>query len=251
MKISIPKKGLKVAWIADTHIPYQDPKAILLAQQIVADYKPDVMIFGGDLLDCVGISRFSNSPLDPVSNDFQRELDRFQTVFSGLVAAAGKADKYFTPGNHEDRLGKLLRDRAPALFGLDALQLPKLLELQKFNVSFLPRVSIGRIVFEHGDMVRKQSGGSVLAMMEAASYGYSLVIGHCHRMGLIYKSRPGQAPIFGMESGHLCDPAKLDYLNGNFMNWQLGLSLVTFKNGIAIPQPIPFYKKDGGWAAEI
>jgi len=243
---------LRVAWIADTHIPYHDQKAIATARGVLESYKPDVVIFGGDLIDCVGISKYSKAPLDPVTNNFQKEIDRFQDIFADLVKSAGKAQKFALPGNHEARLGKLLRDRAPALFGLDVLQLPKLLQLDRFGVSFFTQVTVGgNVVFTHGDMVRKQSGGSVMSMLESDSYGHSMVIGHCHRIGLVYKSRPGLAPIFGLESGHLCDPAKLDYLQGGFANWQTGCSIVTFRDGVVIPQPIPFYRVGSGWRAGI
>ena len=252
MKISVPKKGIfKVAWAADLHCPYQDNKAVELAEKIVEKYSPDVLILGGDWLDAVGVSRFSKQPLDPNTNNFQRELDSFQLVLSGFVGAAGKAKKVFLPGNHEARVGKLLRDRAPALLGLEALQLPNLLKLSEYGISMINSVSIGGVVFTHGDLVRKGSGMSVMAAMESMSYAYSNVIGHCHRMGMVYKSRPGLPPIFGMESGHLSDPKKLDYLNGGFMNWQLGMSVVTFVDGIAIPEAVPFYRSNGGLSAAV
>ena len=250
-KISVPKKGLRVAWVAALHIPYHDPKAIGCARGVLESYKPDVVIFGGDLIDANGISKFQKNPTDPISNDFQRELDRFQDIFAGLVRSAGKAKRYALPGNHEARMGKLLKERAPALFGLDALQIPKLLELEKFDVAYLPRLSIGGVIFEHGNIIRKYSGGSVMAMMEAASYGYPIVMGHSHRLGLVFKSRPGLAPIWGVESGHLCEPGKLDYLASGFANWQVGMSIVSFVDGVVIPQPLPFHKSGGAWSSHF
>ena len=232
-------------------MPYHDAGALDLSAKVITKLKPDVVIFGGDQIDSYGVSRFSKNPLDPNSQNFQAELDKFQIIFDKFLKAAGDAEKVMLIGNHELRLSKFLRDRAPALYGLKSLQLSNLLDLEKLNVSLVSAVTIGGGLFTHGEQVRKASGASAMAHLEAISFAQSIVIGHCHRLGLVWKSRPRQAPVFGMESGHASNPKKLDYLGGDFINWQTGMALITYVDGVAYPQPLPFHRHGRGWAAVL
>lgn len=92
-------KARKVAFVSDIHAPYHDPSAVELTLKILADAKPDVLFFGGDIADCYAVSDFDRDPQRVVR--FQDELDSAIAIMSAMRGLAKNA--LFLPGNHESR----------------------------------------------------------------------------------------------------------------------------------------------------
>lgn len=52
----------RIAWLSDIHVPYHDPRAVAAALAVLADFRPNLTVIGGDLYDCYSISRYSKDP---------------------------------------------------------------------------------------------------------------------------------------------------------------------------------------------
>lgn len=237
--MKLPKHtDYKIAFPTDIHAPFHDPKAINLACRIISDYKPDIILNGGDGVDFYTISSFSKDP-DRVNFGLQNEIDAFRAVQRQLNNAYSRADRYLLIGNHEDRLRRYIWEN-PELSTLDALKLENLLGLDSLNVEVIDELAVGNTKFTHGDIVRKHSAYTAKGTMLREGYLYNVIFGHTHRMGRHFKTRGDGSVVFGVEAGCLCDPEQADYVNGE-PNWQRGLVLVNIVDGVPEVETIPFH----------
>ena len=65
------------AVVNDVHVPYHDKVAISLACKVLAWWKPEVLIYNGDLLDFYDLSRYDKNPGRQYR--LQDEIDLFHT----------------------------------------------------------------------------------------------------------------------------------------------------------------------------
>jgi UDP-2,3-diacylglucosamine pyrophosphatase LpxH len=107
----------KALIIPDCHIPAEDKRAYEVMLQIASDLQPDQIVILGDYADfyCV-----SSHPKDLGSNIplmLEKEVEAVKDRLDELDKYFPDAEKVFIEGNHEYRLARYLRDRAPELFG--------------------------------------------------------------------------------------------------------------------------------------
>jgi hypothetical protein len=218
--------------ICDVHVPYQDDNALAVVEAYAAEYKPDVFVINGDLVDFYNLSVFDKNPERKV--DVQGELDGAQQVLHSLRSVLPKGCKmYFLEGNHENRLQRYLW-RNPELEGLRALELPTLLGLEDLNIEFIGvsadywkkdsgHLNLGDALVMHGDnrlngaSTSKYSGYSAKNTMMGLQK--STISGHVHRLAQVYHTTP-YGTLTGIEGGCLCQPT-------GTANWQQGF--VTFE----------------------
>lgn len=229
-------KSLKVAWVGDIHCPYQDEWALDLACSILEDYKPDIGINGGDAVDFYTVSRFDKNP-ERAKTNLQDEIDVFKLVQGRLNAASIEATWYLLEGNHEQRFTKYLW-KNHELAGLRVLTLPNILGLDELGVKLVDEVQIGKAIFSHGSVIRKNSAYTARAELEKRAFAFSTFTGHSHRGGVHYRSSPDMI-VQGVECFHLCDERQAEYVNG--ADWQAGMVLVDVINGRPYPELIPFH----------
>lgn len=114
------------------------------------------------------------------------------TRIDGKVAITGNCS----------RLERYLK-KHPELYSLDALKLPNLLGLDKFNIEYKDKgFKLGSLKIIHGTIVRKYSGYTARAEME--KHDCSGISGHVHRLAIYYKRTPTR-DLMWAESGCLCD----------------------------------------------
>jgi predicted phosphodiesterase len=211
--------------ISDAHIPFCDQYALELVVKIVGVWQPHRIIENGDMGDFYDVSDFDRNPDRLRDGGLQRQFDQM-IEFNGELRRAAPEDTEidFLPGNHDDRLRRYIW-RHPQLFGLRALELPALLELERHRINYYPdevTLARGGLVVKHGSIVRKAGGMSALAELEAEKYAVSTLTGHTHRIGCtMVRTRRGL--IGGWENGCLCN------LNPEWIkrpNWQLGVVLI-------------------------
>lgn len=158
--------------------------------------------------------------------------------YTGLRNQHKDAEIHASLGNHDIRVFKYMDKKAPdyidqvtpnMLWGLDDLGITWRL----YEVPPLERYA--GIHVHHGATVTT-TGLAVRTDME--SYNISLVRGHDHRGGVVYKSYPmtGNA-LAGMGTGHLCDPAKMTYTVNP--SWEQGFGIAHVIDGRAHLQFIP------------
>lgn len=204
----------KFVVLSDIHFPYHDEKALKAVYKFLEQHPVDTIILNGDILDFYDVSSFDKDP-DRI-NSLQKEIDMTQKFFKKLRSLASKARIVFVKGNHCARLERYLK-KHPELYSLDALKLPNLLGLDKFNIEYKNKgFKLGSLKIIHGDMVRKFS--AYTARGELEKHDSSGISSHTHRGGVYYYKTP-ERYLAWYESFCLCDihPFYVDE-----PNWQQG-----------------------------
>jgi len=213
-----------VLHLTDHHWPFVDDTAIDLSKKALHMLQPDMVVFGGDLIDGYSISRFKKR-----SDKFyglQTELDKALAYLAECRQLAPQAVFEFTPGNHEKRIYNYIDNNAPGIGTLRALALADLFDAEKFGMrvhQFRGGPRVGEILFTHGAMIRKNAGASAKAMAER--YGCSIAMGHAHRLGCTPCTH-GLEITYAYESGCLCSLTQ-DYVEVP-PDWQNAFSLFVF-----------------------
>lgn len=218
--------------VSDIHYPYHDAKAIKCVLDFIQDKDIDTIILNGDILDFYDVSSFDKDP-DRV-NSLQKEIDMSTKFFKKLRTIKPDARIVFIKGNHEFRLERYLK-KHPELYSLDALKLPNLLDLKKYNIEYSDKgIKLGNLKIIHGDMVRKFSGYTARGELE--KHDSSGISSHTHRGGVYYYRTP-ERYLAWFESFCLCD-LNPEYINEP--NWQQGfLYGYVEKDSFAVtPMPI-------------
>jgi hypothetical protein len=211
--------------ISDAHVPFHCPYAMELVVKIVGVWQPHRIIENGDMGDFYDVSDFDRNPDRLRDGGLQQQFDQMIEFNAELRRAAPDDTEIdFLPGNHDDRLRRHLW-RHPQLFGLRALELPKLLELDKYRINYYPDeipLARGRLIVKHGSIVRKGGGATALAELQAEFFDVSTLTGHTHRLGsTMVRKRSGL--VGGWENGCLCS------LNPEWIkrpNWQQGCVMI-------------------------
>jgi hypothetical protein len=207
-------------------VPLHDMKAFSVAYQVVQDFKPDVLICGGDFLDCGAISHHNHGKpgrteglrLVADAEGCQKE------IIQPLIKLKAKKN-IFLIGNHEAWLNDLT-DLEPGLGGL--LDIRPLLALpEKWDV--VPQgghYNLGKLTFIHGDVL----SGEFAAKSAVVSYERNIRFGHFHSHSVYSKNTPlhDEYPKTGVGVPCLCrkDPS---YGKGRPNRWSQGL-LVGYVN---------------------
>lgn len=135
--------------LSDVHLPYHDARTVELAVEVAAKGKLNVLL-NGDILDSHELSRFDKDPRAP---RYIAERDGALQFLAYLRDRLRKARIVYKAGNHEERLDSYLMSRAPALFGLEEVQLPSILKLKDFGVEWVGDkrvVRLGKLNVLHG-----------------------------------------------------------------------------------------------------
>lgn len=202
--------------LGDIHIPYQDDNAVNTALKYAKEYKPHNVVVNADLVDFYGLSDFDKNP--ERKGSIQDELDEANKFLRNLRKAVGDKTKiYLTYGNHEARLQRYLW-RNPELESLRDLKLEKQLALKELNIKFINgsldywkqsngHLKIGDAAIMHGDQrINGSRGGAksgYAAMNTMLQMQSSVVMGHVHRLGIVYHNSPYDQ-LVGVEGGCLC-----------------------------------------------
>ena len=183
--------------LSDIHFPYQDDKALKAVYKFLEQHPVDTIILNGDILDFYDVSSFDKDP--ERVNSLQKEIDLAQKFFKKLRQLAPNARIVFIKGNHCSRLERYLK-KHPELYSLDALKLPNLLELDKFNIEYKDKgFKLGSLKIIHGDMVRNFS--AYTARGELEKHDSSGISGHCFSEDVEVLTPTGWVPIIDVNVG--------------------------------------------------
>lgn len=231
---------MRFALPSDEHHPYQDDKAIEVAMKVVSDFDPNFIIAGSDGLDFYELSKFNKDPKRLKAGGLQEEIESWTKGQRAWMDAAPNAIRRYLKGNHEDRLRKYLW-KNPEMFGLEALELPNLLNFMKLNIDFTSvyedfyeYVLERTVVIKHGNYVRKFSAYSAKAELEDEKYSISTITFHTHRGGSYY-SRTRNGVVQAHEGFCLCllEPEYVHH-----PDWQQGIILGEVKDGKVSVEPV-------------
>lgn len=167
-------------------LPLHDPRAWGAVMQFAQDFKPQVWIHGGDMLDCGVISHHNrNKPGRTEGLRLLSDAQEGHKTFIEPVEALRPQKMVYIIGNHEDWLQDLT-DEQPGLEGI--VDVKELLHLDKWEV--IPQgglFNLGKLTFVHGDTV---SGGEHVAKNAVISYERNIRFGHHHTYQAYTKTSP-------------------------------------------------------------
>jgi len=157
--------------------PLHDAKAMRVALQFLAAFKPHDIILGGDILDC-GVISHHNQRRPGRTEGFRLLSDakELRTAFIDEIEKQTQAKKYYIIGNHEDWLDDLI-DTEPGLEGVVNLQSLLSLDDQWQIIPQGKHLNLGKLTFLHGDQLR---GGEHVAKAAVIAYERSVRFGHFH-----------------------------------------------------------------------
>jgi len=176
----LPKSIKKVLLLSDIHFPYQDNEALTTALLYGKKQKVDAIFINGDMLDFYQCSFHEK---DPRKTSIPDELEMGREFFKSLRKNFPKAMIYYIPGNHEARLERYLRVKAPELLDVAEFKLDVLLRVAEYGVHYLDhgtKCYFGKLLIEHGDKM-KGSGGVNPARTLFLRLKRHALCGHFHR----------------------------------------------------------------------
>lgn len=221
----IPDSCEKSLFLSDIHVPFQDNDAIQIAIQHGLDEGCDSVILGGDIMDCLRVSRFSK---DPNSRNLNEEIDLTKHLFTSLrYNAFTDAKIIYKEGNHEARLPLYGASQAPELFGAKAIkEMDELLELDRFGIKWVDGkrpMYMGHLNILHGDETGARSGGVNPARAMYLKAKECCIGGHWHRTTQFTGKTIRDRIISAWSVGCLCDMHP-DYMPSN--EWNLGFAVI-------------------------
>lgn len=140
------------AWlvISDVHLPYHDRRTIEAAVREARDRRAVGVLLNGDTLDSHEISRHDR---DPAASRYVDEIEKGRAFLAWLRDQFPAGRVVWKDGNHEERLDRYILNNAPALFGLEGLDLGSLLGFEALGVEYVTDrrvITLGRLNVVHG-----------------------------------------------------------------------------------------------------
>ncbi|HXC03241.1 MAG TPA: hypothetical protein VNZ86_00740 [Bacteroidia bacterium] len=186
------------------------------------------VVINGDVADFGCVSRFPRGPWrNPKHPSVKDELEAVQERLSEIEAAASKNVPLLrTLGNHDDRLEAKLSAISEALEGLHGTRLsdhiPRWIEAERIDVN-------GHLEFIHNH----RSGEIGRDRQNVLSAGRSVCVGHSHQLHVWAQSWRRET-CFGICAGTLADldDEVFSYLGSRPANWQSGLAVLTWADGV-------------------
>lgn len=229
-----------VLFIPDLHRPFHDTRAWDLVLKVGKYLHPEHIVIIGDFVDMFLVSSHSKDP--DRKKDLQWEIDDGNQGLDELDAL-GASSKVYIAGNHEHRLKRYLRDKAPELFG--TISIPTLLNLKDRGwkyVEYGDDARIGKLNLTHDVGV----AGRNSTFKAIDKYQHSVITGHSHRLQYVVEGNAVGEYKLAAQFGWLGDRSQIDYIhrvNVN-TNWALGFGYgyIHKNTGIAYVTPVPIVK---------
>lgn len=205
--------------VPDAHVPYHSEDAWQLMMDVARDLKPETVVVIGDLVDFYAVSSHSKDPKR--ATQFPEEIAAAKTKVAELESLGAKKMIY-CEGNHEDRLARYLRDKAPELFGV--VDVPSLLGLERWEfVPYRDHTKSGKIHYTHD--VGSSGRNAVFRCLD--TYQHSVATGHTHRIAYIVEGNAVGEVKLSAQFGWLGDVNQIDYLHRakSKKDWALGFGV--------------------------
>ena len=209
---------------SDAHI-WPGPKTTAMRGfiQFAKEFKPKAVILNGDVMDFSQIS--SHDPLGwEKVPEVSEEIEAAQEIMHDIAAAAGRARKIWTFGNHDQRFERYIAIRADKLKNVPHVHLRDHFPLWEPCWSFWLN---SNVVVKH-----RWKGGDHAPFNNTIRSGVSIVTAHLHS-GKVIPYTDYNGTRYGVDDGCLCDPAHkaFRYTEDNPLNWRSGFCVLTFHKG--------------------
>lgn len=270
MEVKAPDSGLRVALIfgdaqaaykrdskTGRFIPFHDRKAMSVVLKTAIMTRPSVIIINGDMFDLPDwTDKYIHSP--ECAQTLQAALVEMGWWLAQIRQYCPKSTMVYLPGNHEERMEKMLLRHLPAAWGIKkvdpkkhdiaayaAMSIPSLLDLASLRIEWIgqyPGASFwlnGDTRVTHGERVA--SGSSTTSQIVKGST-YNEICGHIHRIEMSYRTihrASEQKCIYAASFGTLSRIDGIVPAGSSRVDWQTGFGLVYYNSNVSVPYSIP------------
>jgi len=144
--------------LADLHLPYHEVRALTMAfGWATKELYTDFVVYNGDFFDFHGFSKFER---DPEARKFSDDIKVANALLDATEKAFPSAQIILKLGNHDNRLRRYLRTKAPELFDLQDFLIEEQLQIRKRGAILVPHdvpLTVGRLNILHGHEIRSFS----------------------------------------------------------------------------------------------
>lgn len=236
----LPDLCRKILWMSDIHVPYHSIEAITTAIQVGLDEEVDTIFLGGDFMDFYAISSYEK---DPRKRSFAQELEMGKEMLERIREVFPDQAIFYMIGNHEERLEKYMRVKAPELLDCEQFKIEELLDLNRFGVHVIKDKQTciaGDLTLMHGHEFGRGSGGVFPARSLLNKTHKAAICGHWHRPS-DFAVNDIQGNVIRSYSTGCLSELHPEYMPLN--NWQHGCAVITVEDGSAHVQNLRI--KDG------
>lgn len=217
--------GELVVLVGDQQAPYHDQNLHRLFLSWLTENEPERGILMGDTVDLPDISRHPQNPEHDVP--VQDCINAGYQVLKDYVQSSLSTKWVKLMGNHDERIRARLVNYMTGLYGLriadepgqdpepSVFSIEHLMRLKALGIDYIdPQGPYAHAQYKlskhlaarHGWIAKKGSGASALGTLE--HLGYSVVVGHTHRQGLVHQTKHDidgtTATLAAAETGCMC-----------------------------------------------
>lgn len=217
----------RVLVLSDLHLPFHSQKALDAALEHGDEFRPEAVLFNGDVFDFFQLSRFDKHPK---ICDVDAELAAGRQLFTHVRKRFPKARIFAKLGNHDERWANYIYRAAPLLSGVkqvvDGWQAPAGIIENKVTVIKDQRpIMLGKLPVFHGH----ELGKSIFSPVNPARGAFmrahhTILIGHSHQTSGHADTNMWHDETFCWSTGCLCALSP-EYARINRWNW--GFATVT------------------------
>jgi hypothetical protein len=210
--------------ICDPHIPYYNKAAIVCALKYGQELGADMVLLDGDIADFFGLSFWEN---DPRKRNFPSEIRDVKDFLGVVRSVFPKARIIYKLGNHEERMIRYMRVKAPELLGLPEFEIESVLGLAENDIQLVKDnrpIKLGGLNIIHGHEYRFAISNPVNPARGLFLRGKTNAIcGHFHQSSQHSERSLDQKVLSTWSVGCLCD-LHPEYRPIN--NWNHGFMVV-------------------------
>jgi predicted phosphodiesterase len=214
----------RVLVISDLHIPYYDRKATICALKYGQELGANVVLLNGDIADFFALSFWEN---DPRKRNFPKEIRDLKDFLRSVRDLFPRARIIYKLGNHEERMIRYMRVKAPELLGLPEFEIESVLGLADNDIQLVKDnrpIKFGGLNIIHGHEYRFAISNPVNPARGLFLRGKTNAIcGHFHQSSQHSERSLDQKVLSTWSTGCLCD-LHPEYRPIN--NWNHGFMVV-------------------------
>lgn len=211
--------------INDVHIPYHHIDALKLAINTGREERVNKVILNGDIFDFYAVSRWDKRPDRTL---LREELESGKRFMHQLRKIFPSEEIIFKVGNHEDRMQQYIAKNAPALYGMDCITIPELLDMRTLGVKYVGSsqlIQMGHLTILHGHEIINSGAVVNVSRTKRLKAQDNIMFGHHHRTQSDFATSIKGKTHGSYAVGCLCNmrPA---YFPMAYQEWNHGFALV-------------------------
>jgi predicted phosphodiesterase len=226
---------IKGVFLTDTHMP--DNINLQPIFNFIKDFKPNVIVLGGDLIDAKGLHGVEGMRADQIDQSwYERDILLLSDFLDTLYSLVPKAEVIYLEGNHETRYKKIML-KYPKVFK-GAYDFIRDAAPKKMDIKWIPYATessfykLADTIFIHGDAYP-----DLHAKKYALDYTpFKVIYGHLHHFQA-YTTRASMAarePRYATTPGCLCKVTP-EWKRGAPNQWVNGFISFTVDKNKVIP----------------